>query len=817
MAAKLLRPAEWERMDRQASPDPGDERASLRAENAALRARLAQHGTGCHERVLSALANVVYVYDLQADEPVYFNPAGGRRLGYTATEMQAMGSDIIMQLAHPEDVSRMRAHLLRLAALRDGEHASQEYRLRDRQGQWRWFEAHNAVLQRHADGSVWQVVGTATEITARKHAERALLENASRLRLQVDQAPMAVIEWSRDRIVQRWGGEAERMFGWTASEACGRPMRELDLVHPDDRAGVEQVVQELLGGAGGAVTWTNRNLSRDRRVLHCTWHNSLLPSSQDHPEGLLLSLVLDVTEHQRAEHGLRISEERHRLLAETMLQGVVHQGADGRIIAMNPAAERILGKSRERFMGSDSVQEEHDTVRADGTPFPGEEHPSMVALRTGEPVRGVVMGVWNPRLAQRRWLRIDSVPVVREGEANGRAVEVYAVFEDITEQRRAEEALREADRQKDLFIATLAHELRNPLAPILNAATVLRAHAPADAATAQCSAVIERQVAHMARLLDDLLDVSRVASGRLLLRPEQLQLQAVVDQAIETARPLITAAGHTLALHLPAEPLLLRGDRLRLAQVVANLLTNAAKYTQAHGRITVTGAREGDDVVVCVRDSGIGLANEHLKSVFEMFGQVDAALERSQGGLGIGLALAKGLVEMHGGSIRAHSDGPGRGSEFIVRLPAAANMPAGGAAAPALSVPVPAADAPGLRVLVVDDNRDAAETLALLLSVEGHQVKVEHDGADALAQARTSLPQVALLDLGMPRLNGYDLCRALRGLPGGEGIVIAAVTGWGQDLDRTRTREAGFDHHLVKPVQFDQLRRILAAASGLAA
>lgn len=902
---------------------------ALRGELGALRAAAAPQDAAFFQRALAAVPNVVYVWDLELQRPVYFNDAAGRRLGLPAGEMLAMGGDVLARLGHPEDLPRLQAHFARLARLPDAEVAGVEYRLRDQAGRWRWFEAQNTVFSRRPDGSARLVLGTASEVTERKQAELSLRESASALRTQIDRMPMAVIEFDAETIVQRWAGEAERMFGWSEAEALGRPLRELQLVHPEDREGVQQVMARLREGVQH-VGWSNRNLTKDGGVLHCSWHNSWRAGEGGAPP-TVLSMVLDITGHQRAEEALRASEERHRLLAETMLHGVVHQDADGRIIAMNPAAVRILGKSRERFLGSDSVQEAHDTLREDGSPFPGEEHPSMRALRSGEAVRGVVMGVWNPQTSQRRWLRIDAVPVRRPGQR--RPGEVYTVFEDITDARRAQEALslaterfklaltgsqivvfqqdlslrytwihnpapgftpaqvlgqddagicerpedaqrlhalkrkvidsgvgerqevnlrfngvdhdydmrveplrdtgrrisgiicvavditdrkraeralREADRHKDLFIATLAHELRNPLAPILNAATALRAQAPADASAAQCSAVIERQVAQMARLLDDLLDVSRVASGRLLLRPEPLLLQGLIDEAVETARPLIDAAGHVLQVRLPDAALRLHGDRLRLSQVIANLLTNAAKYTHSRGRIEVQAAREDDQVVVRVSDSGIGLASEHLHSVFEMFGQVDAAIERSQGGLGIGLALAKGLVEMHGGSIRAFSEGPGRGSEFVVRLPLARDPSLQAGEAP-LRRPDAVAPTPGRRILVVDDNRDAAQTLAMLLSVSGHEVQTAHDGVEALALAAAWNPEVVLLDIGLPRLNGYEVCRTLRQRQGGPGLLVVAVSGWGQDQDRRRSAEAGFDAHLVKPVQHARLEALLAA------
>jgi PAS domain S-box-containing protein len=913
------------------------------------------------ELICSALPQLVVVYDLGLGRTVYINQPAPAILPPDGTPaLPADAGDLLLQRVHPDDRSRVHARLQRAGALADGGQARHEFRFLGADGLWHWQEAHDSVLRRHPDGRAWQLLCSAVQIDERKRSEASALESR-RLLDEMEKAPMAVVEFDLDdeRVVRRWAGDAERLFGWTAAEALGRPLRTLDLVHPDDLQGVRSMLQALLRGRASHATWTNRNLDRQRRLLHCTWHNSVIPAA-DGGRGTVLSLVLDITGHQRAEQALLASEQRHRLLAETLQHGVVHQDASGRIIAMNPAAERILGKTRERFLGSDSVQEAHDTVREDGSPFPGDEHPSMVALKTGRPVQGVVMGVWNPQRGERRWLRVGAVPVPAPMLSRGHdaPAEVYGLFEDITEQRaaaealrrsterfelalagsqitvmqldlqlrytwlynpqyaalvpgmlgrtdeelladpaegralmavkqqaidtgqglrqvvrlhlfgdprdydlrvepqrdaagrtvgvlcaaiditdrqRTERALREADRHKDLFIATLAHELRNPLAPIHNVAVLLRnrhgggpqpgPHVP-DADSLRWAGVIERQTAQMARLLDDLLDVARVASGRLLLRPERLPLSAVIEQAVETARPLIEAAGHALELQLPAEAVALQGDRVRLAQVCANLLANAAKYTPAGGRIVVTAGLEpagadaaagssvqgngssNGDIVIRVRDSGIGLAPEHLHSVFEMFGQVDTTAERTQGGMGIGLALARGLVQMHGGSISAHSAGPGQGSEFVVRLPAPGTPPP----APAV-VPVPAdAAARGLRVLVVDDNVDAAQTLALLLTVDGHCVETASDGIEALACAELWQPDVALLDLGMPRMNGYDLCRALRDRPGGDRLLAVAVSGWGQEQDRQRSAAAGFDAHLVKPVHYEQLVALLAQA-----
>ncbi len=746
--------------------------------------------------------------------------------------------DPLLQRLHPEDSSRYRACLARVpqafapapaaglpmaaAAATAGDEV-QTFRLRRPDGGWMWLQGRLQPVPAFAGapGPCWLLM--ATDITGLR--QREAQDRGARLQPPsgLSDTPMAVIEWDRQGVVTRWEGAAERLFGWTASEVIGRPMADLRLVHAEDADQVGEVVRRLLSASAASVVWRNRNHARDRRVLHCVWHNTVQFDGKGAARGVL-SLVLDVSEQRRAEQALRASEHRHRLLAQTLLQGIVHQDAQGHIIAMNPAAERILGKSRERFLGSDSRQEEHDTIREDGSTFPGDEHPSMRALASGQAVLGVVMGVWNPQRGERRWIRIDAIPVAACDTGGG--AEVYTVFEDITERRRTEQALRDADRQKDLFIATLAHELRNPLAPILTAAASLRRTHP-EGPTGQCSAIIERQVGQMARLLDDLLDVSRVAKGRLLLRPQRLALSEVFDSAVEAARPLVDGARQVLTVELPPTPLWLRGDRVRLVQVCANLLTNAAKYTGEGGSIRLRGRRQGDAVELSVRDSGIGLAPEHLTRVFEMFGQVHAEVDRAQGGLGIGLALAKGLVEMHGGSIRACSDGPGRGSEFIVRLPAAEDVApdavAGGdgvagrpgaargtGSAPAQALPLGDAPGAGRQVLVVDDNQDAAEMLALLLGLQGHTVRTAHDAEAALQQVHERLPEVALLDIGLPGMDGHALCRAIRALPGGAGVRIIAVSGWGQEQDRQRSREAGFDEHLVKPVSPATLEALIS-------
>jgi signal transduction histidine kinase len=428
-----------------------------------------------------------------------------------------------------------------------------------------------------------------------------------------------------------------------------------------------------------------------------------------------------------------------------------------------------------------------------------------------------------------RWVTARGV-VERDG--TGRAYRMPGVLVDISDRKRLEEelrirvdqlaeadrrkeellaSLRDADRRKDEFLATLAHELRNPLAPIRNSLQILKV-ARVDAATVQKTrAMMERQVQHLVRLVDDLLDVSRVMRGKIDLHMEPVELAAVVARAVETAQPLIEAQGHHLALSLPHESLLVHADLVRLTQVIGNLLTNSAKYTEPNGHIWVAANREGDEVLLRVRDDGIGIAPDMLPHVFELFAQADHTSTKAQGGLGIGLTLAKNLAQMHGGAIEARSAGLGKGSEFIVRLPVMFQECKAVAEESGEQHPQEHVSSCSQRLLVVDDNQDAATSLAMLLRLEGHEVRVAHDGPTALALAKSYLPSVILLDIGMPGMDGYEVARRLRALPGLKDVVLAALTGWGQQEDRRRTAEAGFDHHFVKPLDANLLGDLLNA------
>jgi CheY-like chemotaxis protein len=381
------------------------------------------------------------------------------------------------------------------------------------------------------------------------------------------------------------------------------------------------------------------------------------------------------------------------------------------------------------------------------------------------------------------------------------------VLVDISDRRRAEDILRETDRAKNEFLATLAHELRNPLAPLRHVVELLRAPVVPDLKWAVD--VIDRQTSHMARLIDDLLEVRRVSHGKLELRKERVELTEIARAAVETSRPLLEAAGVALQLDLPASPILVDADVSRVAQALSNLLNNAAKYTSRGGRVWLSAEHQSRNAVLTVGDNGIGIPAEMIPRIFEMFAQADQSLERAQGGLGIGLTLAKQLIEMHGGTIQARSDGPGKGAVFTICLPLATPT------APELRGPSPkrkrSVPALPLRILVVDDHRDSADSLSLLLRSRGNDVRTAHDGLEALEAAKQHRPDVVLLDVGLPKLNGYEVARPIRALPWGKSAVLIALTGWGQPEDKRRSTAAGFDHHLVKPVDAARLKAILAS------
>ncbi|HEX5764443.1 MAG TPA: PAS domain S-box protein [Woeseiaceae bacterium] len=512
-----------------------------------------------------------------------------------------------------------------------------------------------------------------------------------------------------------------------------------------------------------------------------------------------VNVVVDVSERKRGE------EAQGRLVAivESADDAIIGKDLNGVITDWNSGAERLFGYSAAEAVGrpvsmlipSDRMNEEPDILRR---------------IRGGE----TISHYETIRRRKDGTLLNISLSVSPIHDAHGRIIGASKIARDIAGQKKMEEALREADRRKDEFLAMLSHELRNPLATIRNSVQLLRMD-PGHAMQRKVLAPLERQVSTLTRLVDDLMDVSRVTMGRVELQRADVGIGRVLRDAAESVRRDMRDRGHSFKISIPATDVVVHADAVRLEQVVVNLLTNAAKYTSDGGTIELSAERDGEDAVLRVRDSGIGIQPELLEEVFELFSQGETTLDRAKGGLGIGLALVKYLVEMHGGSVQAKSDGPGTGSEFIVRLPAVA------ADEQAKRILQDALAAEGgvqehaLRVLVVDDNRDSADLQAALLQHNGHKVMTAYNGRDALEVAVSFRPEVILLDLGLPEVDGYEVAYRLRQQPELDGVVLVAMTGYGQPEDRQRSQAVGFDHHLVKPAEFADLQNILTSVQDM--
>jgi PAS domain S-box-containing protein len=564
-------------------------------------------------------------------------------------------------------------------------------------------------------------------------------------------------------------------------------------------------IEQVIGGGG--ATWHENHLvpiTRHGRLEEVYRTYSYGPiDDETAPGGVggVLVLCTETTAQVLAAERMRAADARWRSLFEQapgfmcILQGPEHrfQYANARYMSLvghRPIVGKTVLEALPEVEGQGFV-DLLDRVFRTGDVYTAEAAPIQLPRAGGGSEQFYLDFVYQP-------IRDDS------GSVTG----IFVEGSDVTARTQAELRQRDADRRKDEFLATLSHELRNPLAPLRNAATILRSAAASPETREWATQVVDRQVSTMARLLDDLLDVTRVSRGTLVLARQRLTLASVFDAAIEVATPAIEARRHQLRVTLPDVPVEIHGDAVRLSQVLSNLLNNAAKYTDPGGTIELSARRIDEGVRIAVTDSGIGLAPESLASVFDMFSQVQSALDRSEGGLGIGLTLVRALVELHGGRVEADSTGLGAGSTFSVVLPLAA----GAAGAPGAAAAAEAAPVPPRRVLIADDNVDAAESLAELVQLAGHDVRVVHDGTFAVDIAREFQPHVAFLDIGMPGCNGYEVARRIRQEPWSRGVRLVAVTGWGREDDRSRSRDAGFDSHLTKPVNPSAVEAALNAA-----
>ncbi|MFC5459852.1 PAS domain-containing protein [Massilia niabensis] len=656
---------------------------------------------------------------------------------------------------------------------------------------------------RDADGTITGLLVHGVDQTDRKRAELKLFESRERFAKIVGQAATGVVEMDPQGRITLVNQKYCDMLGYTEAELTGKTVAEVT-ASEELAASVDAVAGLIRGGPGFVIDKHYRH--KDGRSIPATSSVNALRGPAGEYQGLV-AIVLDTSESRQAAEKLRTSEERYRTLFESMDQGFAilemifdddNRALDYRFLEMNAMFERHTGLVDANGKTAREVAPTLDRFWFDTY--------GQVAL-SGKAVR-----FESEAAAIGRWFDVYATPIGEPGSHK-----VALLFTDITGRRRSEEQLRrlaadlsEADRRKTEFLATLAHELRNPLAPIRSGLGVMRLTGHNAATVSRVREMMERQVGHMVRLIDDLLDIARISGGKLELKRERADLKALLASAVETSLPLVEAGQHRLEIDVPDSPLMVDADVTRIAQVVANLLNNAAKYTPSGGRIALALRQDGASAVITVSDTGVGIPADSLTSIFDMFKQVERHMERAQGGLGIGLSLVRRLVEMHGGAVTAASAGAGRGSTFEVRLPLASRELEGPGAGKPDGGAVPAQPG-GVRVLVVDDNVDAALTLSMILEVSGHTTQVAHDGIAALAAAKAFLPQVAFLDIGMPGLNGYETASALRRTPGLEGMLLVALTGWGTESDRLRSSEAGFDHHLTKPAPLQAVQELIAS------
>ena len=752
--------------------------------------------------VLRSIADGVIATDAEA-RVAFMNRAAEELTGWTEAEARGEPVADVLQLVD-EETGRREAWPVR-EALAQGRPVTipDSTVLVSRSGQ-RFNLSDVASPVYDERGGLTGAVIVFRDVTERRQAQHALSASERRFISFADAAPAMLWVTEPDGscsfLSQGWyeftgQGEAEGLgFGW------------LDAVHPEDREEAGRVFVE-----SNARREMFRCEYRFRRADGAYRWGIDIGRPRFSPEGEYLGYVgsvIDIDDRKRAEDRLRESEAEAKqslaLLYELVEQcpfGIYIVDADFRIATINRGSQ--------------------DGAFANVRPVIGRPFDEAMRILWPEPVAADVIRTFRHTLATGEpYSSKDFVnPRADTDQVEGYEWELHRVtlpdgrpgvacyYFDATRLREAEAALRENDRRKDEFLAMLAHELRNPLAAVGNAATVLKMSSdPENVAFAKD--IIERQTRQLARLIDDLLDVSRIQSGKIRLRRELCDAGTILRQAVESVEPLIRERKHRLVTEFEEGTLPLRADATRVEQIAVNLLTNAAKYSENGGRIRLVGEQRGDQVVISVEDEGIGIPPEKLPQMFELFAQGERSIARSEGGLGIGLTIVQKLAEMHGGSVSAHSDGQGKGSTFVVRLPSAPR-PASQPAGPRV---VAATERRGSRILVVDDNVDTARGLVRLLKLLGNEVEAAHDGVSAIDAARAFKPEFVLLDIGLPGMDGFEVARRLREESGCQASVIIAVSGYGQEEDRRRSREAGFDHHLVKPVDFDRLVSLLTHA-----
>ena len=728
---------------------------------------------------LSSIGDGVIVTDAEG-RVTSLNPVAERLTGWTTTDAVGRALPQVFRIVNEE--TRQDVENPALRALREGTIVglANHTVLISKLGDERPIDDSAAPVRTSGDRIDGSIL-VFRDVSERRHSEETLLRRDQELTDFFDNASVALHWVGPDGVILRANRAELDLLGYPADAYVGQNIADFH----EDRRVITDILMRLTAGE------VLRDCPSRLRCRDGSLKDVLISSSVRWNQGQFLHtrcFTVDVTNRKRAD------AERALLAAvvDSSEDAIISKTLDGRILSWNGGARNMLGYSAEEMVGNSvSViipesrhEEEQDILALVGR---GERVESFETVRVARDGQHIEV-----------WLTVSPIR-----DETGTIIGASSIARDIVRRKELERSLQEADRRKDEFLAVLAHELRNPLAPIRNSVSALQLTSPDDAYLRRATDIIDRQSRHMTRLLDDLLDVSRITRSKLDLRKDTVTLQSVLDLALETSRPLIDLNGQKLSMSVPSDPITTDADAMRLAQAFSNLLNNASKFSPKAGEIRVSARQDGANVVVTIADDGMGIAPEALPTIFEMFSQASHALDHAQGGLGVGLSLVRGLVELHGGRVTAHSDGLGRGSVFEVRLPT--TLPRH--AAPSSS-PSAGGQSTSRRVLIADDNQDGADSLALILRRFGHEVRTVYDGTNAVREAETFRPEVVLLDLGMPGMNGFETAQRIRTIPG-DVMTLIAVTGWGRETDRKRTTDAGFDAHVVKPVDAAQIQTML--------
>jgi PAS domain S-box-containing protein len=751
--------------------------------------RRAHDGEEVLRATLAGIGDGVITTDMSS-RVMALNPAAETLLGWTEREARDQLLSDVFHVVDEETRAPIESPTTQVL-LRDGRISSlsEHSVLISRDGTERPIDDTAAPL-RDEHGTIAGSVVMFRDVSERRRMELTLARSERELTDFFDNASVALHWIGPDGTILRANRAGLDMLGYSRDEYVGRHASRFHV----DRDTIDDLLARLLQG-DPVTRFPARMRCRDGSIKKVA-----IDSHSFRERGRLVHsccFMFDVTEQKR-------SEETRALLAAIVAasdDAIVSKTLDGIILSWNEGAYRLFG-----YPPAEAVGHSADLIIP--AELRDEERRILQQISQGERVEHFET-VRLTKDGRRVHVSLTISPI---RDDSGRVIGASKVARDISERKRLDEALREADRRKDEFLATLAHELRNPLAPIRHSLEILLRSEGDTRLFHHATDILGRQLSHLIRLVDDLLDVSRITRDKLLLQKSRVDLASIIEQALEASRPLAERDQQIIDVLLPDKPIYLDADAVRMAQVFSNLFNNACQYTEPGGRIWLTVARQGHEAVVVVHDSGIGMSADQLDGIFEMFTQVEGDSERPRRGLGIGLTLVRRLVQLHGGTVTARSEGRGLGSEFEVRLPTLEteehdDQPE--------RVPPPS-ETPSRCILVVDDNRDSAESIATLLQMSGHRILVAHDGLAAVEAAERYRPDVILLDVGLPKISGIDACRRIRDHAWGKGMVIVALTGWGQEHDRRNTREAGFDAHLVKPVDYADLLQLLSALLPLA-